>query len=368
MKIALLIYGSLDTISGGYLYDRKLVQHLRDQSDSVEIISLPWRSYPRHLTDNLRSALYRRLCALDIDLLLQDELNHPSLFWINQRLRERVDYPIISIVHHLRISEQHGSESRWLRPLAFGQAQPAVYRFVEKQYLQTIDGFIFNSQTTRASVAALDIETSASIIAYPAADHLPLPASLSLAPNSESPLRILFVGNLIDRKGLHQLIAALTALSNNAWKLDIVGNTTVDPTYAATIRQQISAADLAHKITIHGSVSDQALTQKYQHSDLLIVPSYEGFGIVYLEAMSFGLPVIASTAGAAHEIVSDGENGFLVDPKDIATLARQINTLIDDRARLSQMSQAARRRYDQHPTWHDTASQIREWLQETYIQ
>ena len=53
MRIGLLIYGSLDTLSGGYLYDRKLVEHLRQAGDSVEIVPLPWRSYPAHLADNL---------------------------------------------------------------------------------------------------------------------------------------------------------------------------------------------------------------------------------------------------------------------------------------------------------------------------
>ena len=58
MRLGLLIYGSLDTLSGGYLYDRKLVEHLRRAGDSVEIISIPWRSYPAHLADNFSSRLY----------------------------------------------------------------------------------------------------------------------------------------------------------------------------------------------------------------------------------------------------------------------------------------------------------------------
>ena len=53
MRIGLVIYGALDTLSGGYLYDRKLVEYLRAQDDAVEIISLPWRNYAAHLTDNI---------------------------------------------------------------------------------------------------------------------------------------------------------------------------------------------------------------------------------------------------------------------------------------------------------------------------
>ena len=87
MRIGLVIYGSLDTFSGGYLYDRKLVAHLRDAGDEVEIISIPWRNYAAHLTDNFSASLLRRLAGSRFDVLIQDELNHPSLFWLNQRLR-----------------------------------------------------------------------------------------------------------------------------------------------------------------------------------------------------------------------------------------------------------------------------------------
>ena len=55
MHVGLLIYGSLDTISGGFIYDRHLVRHLEEQGDRVEVISLPWRPYGLSLPDNLNS-------------------------------------------------------------------------------------------------------------------------------------------------------------------------------------------------------------------------------------------------------------------------------------------------------------------------
>jgi hypothetical protein len=97
MKIGLIIYGSLDTLSGGYMYDRKLVEYLRAQGDTIEIISLPWRNYASHLADNLSFKL-----PADLDILIQDELNHPSLIAANST---KHPYPIISLVHHLRSSE-----------------------------------------------------------------------------------------------------------------------------------------------------------------------------------------------------------------------------------------------------------------------
>ncbi|HEY6073009.1 MAG TPA: hypothetical protein VIV15_06315, partial [Anaerolineales bacterium] len=129
MNLGLLIYGSLDTISGGYLYDRQLVEYLRAQGDTVEILSLPWRNYPSHLLENLTFRL-----PAGLDLLIQDELNHPSLLAANARPHP---CPVISLVHHLRSSEERPA---W---------QNSFYRMVEKKYLRSVDGFIYNSQTTR---------------------------------------------------------------------------------------------------------------------------------------------------------------------------------------------------------------------------
>ena len=105
MRLGLLLYGSLDTVSGGFLYDRELVRYLRGQGEEVEVFSLPWRAYGRGLLDNFAPGLYRRLRGAAFDLLIQDELAHPSCLWLNRRLRRNRAYPIISLIHHLRASE-----------------------------------------------------------------------------------------------------------------------------------------------------------------------------------------------------------------------------------------------------------------------
>ncbi len=150
MKIGFVIYGSLDTLSGGYLYDRMLVDFLRAQGDAVEIISLPWRNYLSHLTDNLTVRL-----PTGLDILIQDELNHPSLLAANKPPHP---YPVFSLVHHLRCSEKR---PHW---------QNAFYRVVERRYLRSVDGFIFNSGTTRGVVHALVDSSKPNLVAYPPTD------------------------------------------------------------------------------------------------------------------------------------------------------------------------------------------------------
>ena len=78
--------------------------------------------------------------------------------------------------------------------------------------------------------------------------------------------------------------------------------------------------------------------------------------------MGFGLPAIATTAGAAGEIITHGVDGFLILPGDVAALAQGLGRLASDRVRLQEMSLAARRRYLAQPTWEQTAGQVRAFL------
>ena len=346
MKIGLVIYGSLDTLSGGYYYDRRLVASLRRHGDEVLLVSLPWRNYAAHLTDNLHFRL-----PPDLDLLVQDELNHPSLLAANARPHP---YPVISLVHHLRSSEEHSF------------LHGVFYRSVERRYLRSVDGIIFNSQTTRIAVQSLAGTGKPGLIAYPPTDRFGSPVSaaqVSERAEHPGPLRVLFLGNVIRRKGLHILIKALPGLPTGSVTLDVVGSLTADPAYARHIYEQVIGLGLLESVSFRGILEEAELRRVMLESDLLVVPSsYEGFGIVYLEGMAFGLPAIGTTAGAAGEIIAHGENGYLIEPGDSAPLTRHLAALHSDRKLLSRLSLAALKRYSEQPGWEETATRVHQFL------
>ena len=348
MRIGLIIYGSLDTVSGGYLYDRRLVDFLRAQDDTVEIISLPWRKYAEHLTDNFRFRL-----PPNLDVLIEDELNHPSLIGANQGTHP---YPIVSLLHHLRCSE--------LRPAW----QNSFYKMIEKKYLQSVDAFIFNSKTTKRVVNELLRNAKPSLVAYPPTDRFGEPISEEEIKEraSAKELRIMFVGNVIHRKGLHTLLQALKLIGRehiSAYKLDIIGGLTSEPRYASEMERYGRTHGLSSIVKFHGALDNQPLIEMYKQAHLMVVPSsYEGFGIVYLEGMCFGLPAIGTTAGAAREIITHGQDGYLIEPDDARALASHIHELAGNRELLVRLSLNAVKRYLSQPKWVETAKSIREFL------
>ncbi len=354
MHIGLMIYDTLDTISGGYLYDRMIVEHLRKRGNTVEIISFPRRNYFSHLADNVSHTLSHDIQRRGVDILLQDELNHPSLFLINRRLQQEARFPIISIVHHLRGSETHPALLQ------------TMYRLVEKQYLNTVDGFIFNSEATRKAVHENLQKLRPSIIAYPGCDHIyPSVTRDEIVRRclEPGPLRILFTGSVIPRKGLHMLIDALAGLPHRNWRLTVAGSVAADARYTRHIRKKIAATRLSDNIKLLGTVPPDDLVTLWERHHCLAIPSfYEGFGIAYLEALGFGQPVIASSAGGAPEIIRNGREGFLVSPGNINALALCIDKLAEDRSLLLDMSLAALRRYCAHQTWGNTAALVDDFL------
>ena len=353
MRLGLIIYGGLGQKSGGYLYDRKLVAHLR-RRHQVTVISLPWRNYAAHLGDNFSITLLSRIKNLKLDILLQDELNHPSLFLLNRRLKTELSIPIIAIVHHLRSSEQHSALIN------------ALHRAVETRYLNSVDGFICNSLTTRKVVAAALRPGRPGVVAQPGGDRLTpriTAAQIHKRAQQPGPLRVLFLGNLVRRKAPHLLVQAAAALPRGALQLTFAGSTHGEPQYGRGLRTLARQLGLDPWVEFCGHLNDGALRARLRTSQVLAVPSsYEGFGIAYLEGMGFGLPAIGARAGAAPELIDHGRNGYLIEVDSARHLAGYLGRLHADRFLLAKMGIAARKQWERQPTWKQSLVRIQDFL------
>lgn len=356
LHVGWVVYGDLDRRSGGYLYDSEVVDRLRAAGDEVTVVSLPDQSYLRSVTHNASRHVRRRLRAVaeEVDVLVEDELCHPSLAWANDALP--ADTPVVGLVHHLRSAEPHPAWRR--RP----------HRVVERRYLRTLDAVVCNSETTRQTVADLagPAATADSVVAYPAGSRFgdPLASDRIRERAEEGPLRVVFLGNVTPRKGLDTLLSGLTRLHCD-WDLTVVGSLTVDESYAASVARRVGDLGLSERVTLTGRVDDERLRAELRRGHVLAMPSrYEGFGIAYLEGMCFGLPALASAAGGATELVTHRTDGWLVDPTDPSEIADALAPVCRKRDRLARMGVAAADRYRAHPTWDETAETVRTFLTE----
>ncbi len=345
MRAGLVIYGDLDTPTGGYLYDGMLVRHLRSRGDEVEVISLRPRSVGAAIADNLDPRLLRRLLDLDVDVLLQDELNHPSLCLLNERFRRSSDIPIVAIVHHLA----------WLAERSPPRA--ARHRVLEQRYLRTADGFVFNSWATRASVREL-APGAEGAVAHPGKDHVvPVPPR----ERDDEVLTILYLGNILPHKGLDVLVRAIASLPRSSVRLEVVGSP-LDPAYLLSVGNLVASEGLGGSVRFHGRLGDRERDEIMGSCDVLVLPSFhEGYGLVIVEALAAGLPVIAPASGGAREIVSDGREGFLVRGGDAEAIAAGLRALSDRTVR-SEMSSRARRRFERLPSWDAEMGRARAYL------
>jgi len=133
--------------------------------------------------------------------------------------------------------------------------------------------------------------------------------------------KIVFVGNMHYVKGVDILLKALYYLNDYNYSLDIIGNGEKAEEYKEISRKH----KLEDKVKFLGEIPNNILLQKLIEYDLLVLPSrYETFGIVLIEAMSCGLPVVSTKVGAAQEIITSGDVGILVEPENPESLAKGI--------------------------------------------
>ncbi|MBA4686422.1 MAG: glycosyltransferase family 4 protein [Candidatus Galacturonibacter soehngenii] len=147
---------------------------------------------------------------------------------------------------------------------------------------------------------------------------------------------VLFVGRLAEKKGVTYLIAAMKSVDA---KLIIAG----DGPLESTLREQ--ASEYGEKIEFIGAKTHEELKIIYASSDIFVAPSVtatdgdkEGFGLVILEAMASGLPVIASKSGGIPDLLTDGQEGYLTKEKDPDDIAEKINIVLNDNQLYDRMS------------------------------
>jgi glycosyltransferase involved in cell wall biosynthesis len=222
------------------------------------------------------------------------------------------------------------------------RARLSVEAFFERLHVRRVERVLAPSAHSAAQIVALYGIPSERVRVVPEPIELERwTRALASAgsPGSDGP-SVLCVAHLYPRKDVATLLAAMRRVKNPA-VLRIVG---VGPELAG-LRERARRLGIERRVEFLGHVSYERLAAEYRRADVFCLPSkQEGFGIVFLEAMAAGLPIVAARAAAVPEVVSDQVNGSLVAPGDEAALAREIERLLEDAALRKRFGEAGRAR------------------------
>jgi glycosyltransferase involved in cell wall biosynthesis len=293
--------------------------------------------FSRRLSYRATSWLHRSAVALAILRLrragFDADLIHAHVFQagaVATGVRRVIRRPVV-------ISEHSTGFVR--RSLAPGMEKRARRAFARAERVMPVTEFL------RRAIEAYGMRGRFEVVsnAVDAADFHPAePDARSAGGHAAGPKRLLFVGGLepTEHKGFPTLLRALERLARSDWRLDVVG----DGPSRAEYEERVAAAGLADRITFLGYRPKPEIADLMRAADVFLLPSrFETQGVVLLEAMMCGLPIVSTTAGAIPEVVPP-EAGILVEPDDDAALAAAIEKVLGGEAKYEPAAIAAHAR------------------------
>jgi len=334
--------GNLDTPTGGYAYDKRIIAELERMGWQIALIDLG-DGFPRP-SDAVRSQARAKLLSAPAGWpIVVDGL---ALGVLPDAAAELAN-PLVALVHHPLALE-------W----GLSSEQAESLRQSERRALACPRAIVVTSTTTAKIVASdYGVPMERITIARPGNDPVP-PAQGS---GGDLP-HLLSVGAVVPRKGFDVLIDALARLTDLEWRLTIAGDLTRDPVTAERLQAYIARHGLTRRVATPGAVSSERLAALYRGADLFVLASrFEGYGMAYAEALAYGLPAIGTNAGAIPDTIPH-ETGLLVDSGDVTALADALRRAIANPRLRQLLSKSALAAAQQLPTWPQSAKIFAEAL------
>jgi glycosyltransferase involved in cell wall biosynthesis len=338
LRVAFITVGDPGRKTGGYLYNGRVISGLRKRGFEIEEVVAGGAS-----SDEQRTAAPKfgstfdpsRFDAIVVDALARVVIAPHLDSWMASR-------PVVALVHELPGVAGGG----------YGPGTVARERDYEEPLLHA-DRLVAVSDHGRKVLLGRGASPGRIHVVPPGFDGVPVGVGAHV--QSDGPVRVICVGQWIERKGILTLVEAWALRDRKGSVLELVGETDADPDYALLVRDAIEAAPRG-SIVVSGCVDDASLGASYAAADLFVLPSrYEGYGIVYAEALARGLPIIACDVGPVPELVGQ-EAAALVQPGDREALSAALDLLLGDPTLRANMSAAASRRASHLPHWEHTVA------------
>ena len=345
-RLVFAIPGDLSTVTGGYIYDRHIVEGLQAKGWQVQVLGLG-EGFPYPETQTRQEAC-ASLLALEAGVpLVIDGLAFGVLPEVAAQLQQR--HPLIALVHH---------------PLAFetglSAEQSAHFKDTERRALAHATRVVVTSPATLHDVVEhFEVPRHAIASILPGTDRV----TKVLKSAAQGPLQLLSVGSVVKRKGFDVLLAALAELTDLSWQLTIAGDLTRDDQAVAQLHLDLARFDLLKRVRVLGAVHSAQLQQLYAQADVFVLASrFEGYGMAYAEALAQGLPVIGTTAGAIPDTVP-ATAGLLAEPGDVDSLLKALRQIMQDQTLRQTLARGALLAAARQPSWADSAALFEEAIE-----
>jgi glycosyltransferase involved in cell wall biosynthesis len=261
----------------------------------------------------------------------------------------------VTIVVHLPISDE----------LSLEPARRQRYALLESRAVHAASGVLCSSRWAAAELSRRYGRDDVGV-AIPGVT----PAAVAHGSRDSGSPRFLSVASLTPTKDQLTLVRALAQLADLPWTADLIGSDRADPGYAAQLRTEIAAAGLAERVMVPGILAGQALNQKWDTADLLVLTSrIETYGLVVVEALARGMPAVVSTGTGAVEALQEGVStdsaetpGTAVPAGEPKSLAVVLHRWLTEPMLRRSWRQAALARRDTLPGWQQTAEAVLEYL------
>jgi glycosyltransferase involved in cell wall biosynthesis len=332
-RIVLDICRSLKEKTG---FKIKLITFRNDNAYSFLTEGLDWEVVPASVVPSISSETQVEITALEEAIeAFQPDIIHSHLFETEMVLSQ-INYPKAKYVVHFHDNMVQFENWKWRN--VFSKVKLTNYyekRIVARGYRKRKTEFIAISNDTHRYLDRVLPDTSSTTLLQNAIDtHLFSPSTI----RGKDELNITTIGSLVDKKGHDLAIETVAELKNSG--IDVVLNILGEGPNRTKLEGLIEKFELSDRIFLKGNVDDPE--NFLQNSSLYLhTASYEPFGLVLLEAMACGLPVVCTDGGGNRDLIEDGINGFMVNERDPKRLADKIELLLADSAIRQQMGKNA---------------------------
>ena len=329
MKKVLVIYPDYDKkITGGQVYDHYFVSRM-SACKNLSITVCEERAENHDSFFALFSYLKLLKTAKNYDIIISNSRYYSKFLLLFFFLKNFYSKKIILFHHHFSFLSESGLKQK-------------LHRWFEMSFLRQASQVVIPSPYIKKLMKELLPKKQAVYIPLAFKTNNNIPQSTLKNGNS-----LLFVGTIEPRKGIIFLVQALHLLKKQSLSFfcSVVGAIT-DEYYYQNLIQYIDENGLSENIVFRGRVSDEELNSLYTNSDCFVFPSlHEGFGMVLIEAMSHGLPVIAFDNSAIPYTVKNNENGLLVEDKSVEKFAEAIKKILENEELRIELGKNAHKTY-----------------------